>query len=122
MPRKRKPKQYSISVYGEMQVTRRQRIRPKSLRYSEKVRKRGYVRTTRYMEPRRWDVTGTKAELRAVRRRLLVTRAAPKRKHLKINAATFLRNPEKWEAEESLYLEQEYDKRRWFWIPPKRFT
>jgi hypothetical protein len=107
--RKVRQKTYRISVYGQVPVTKRQRIRPKSPRYSEKVRKKGYVRTVKYKEQRRWDFTGTKSELGMAMRKALMRRAAPRRKHLKIKASTYLRNPEKWEAEGEL----EYPTRRY---------
>jgi hypothetical protein len=105
-PRSRK-REYRISVYGQVPVAKRQRVRPKSPRYSEKVRKKGYVRIIKYKEQRRWDLIGTKPQLRRAMRKILLSKAAPRRKHLRIRADTYLLHPEKWEVEGEL----EYPKR-----------
>ncbi|KUO41360.1 MAG: hypothetical protein AVW06_04560 [Hadesarchaea archaeon DG-33-1] len=90
MPRE---KTYRISVYGV--VTFKKRTRVKSYwRAGTKVK--SHYRTTTATEQRRWDLKGTKPELWAAVRYIKRRRAAPKVRHKRISARTFLRNPDKW--------------------------
>ena len=93
MPPRRNPrKEYRLSVYGVVEVKKRQLVKVKSPRY--KVKR--YYRTIRKREQRRWDLKGTKPELWRAVRYIKRRRAAPKVRHKRISARTFLRNPDKW--------------------------
>jgi hypothetical protein len=87
------PKTYHVSVYGEVEGKKRQHVKS-HWRAGSKVR--GYYRTVTVWEQRRWDLKGTKADLKKAITYIKRKRAAPKVRHKRISARTFLSNPEKW--------------------------
>lgn len=110
MSPRRKEKEYRVSVYGEVIVEKRQRVKS-YVRAGRPVR--GYTRKVVRREERRWDFKGSKEDVRRAVKRVGRFGVAPRRKHLKVRAETYLREPKKWEdPRKPLVIEQEYKKRR----------
>lgn len=93
MPKSRKEQMHTVSVYGEVEARRRQRVKS-HMRAGHKVR--AYKRTITTREQRRWDLKGSKHDLGRAVAHIKRTRAAPKVRHKRIRASTFLKRPEKW--------------------------
>lgn len=82
-----------MSVYGEVEVKKRQYVKTHQ-RAGSKVK--GYYRTVTVREQRRWDLKGTKPELRTAIIYIKRRSAAPKVRHKRISTRVFLRKPKKW--------------------------
>jgi len=83
----------TISVYGQVTARKVQRVKAHT-RAGVKVR--SYRRTVTVREQRRWDFKGSRRDLGRAVAHVKRTRAAPKIRHKRIRADTFLKRPEKW--------------------------
>jgi hypothetical protein len=85
-------KEFGVSVYGRARVKKRRLVITKHPRYKVKH----YYRTVTVWEERRWDLQGAGRELWKAVAYIKRRKASPKIRHQRINARTFLMNPDKW--------------------------
>jgi hypothetical protein len=110
MPQKR-AREHTVSVYGEVEARKVQRV--KSYTRKSGIKVRSYRRTITVREQRRWDLRGTRHDLGRAVAHIKRTRAAPKVRHKRIRARTFLKRPEKWSDKWELeYPRAGYERRR----------